>query len=125
MSSNLPVPYRYRSEPDKPVPDQEREDLTARVNAAYTDGRLDDDAYHAALDRVFSARTLGELVPVVEAVGAVPTYHEPAIVASTAPNKPGELAEITGPGRAGLLVLAIGGGALLVLIVLLVLLIAL
>ncbi|MEA5154125.1 DUF1707 domain-containing protein [Raineyella sp.] len=119
MSSNLPVPYRYRSEPATPVSDQERDDLTARVNAAYTDGRLDDEAYHAALDRVFAARTLGELVPVVEVVGAVPTYREPAIVASTTTNRPGELADIKGPGRAGLLVLAIGGGALLVLVVLL------
>ncbi len=121
--SNLPVPSRYRSTPDKPVSDQEREDLTARINEAYTDGKLDDEQYHAQLDRVFAARTLGELVPVVEAVGAVPTYKEPDIVAQTGTNAPGELAEIRQPGgRAALTVLAVAGGAILVLLVLLLLL---
>ncbi|QGF22719.1 DUF1707 SHOCT-like domain-containing protein [Raineyella fluvialis] len=119
MSSNLPVPRRYRTESGAPVPDQEREDLAARVNDAYTDGRLDDEAYHATLDRVFAARTLGELVPVIEAVGPVPSYQTPAIVGSTGTTKPGELAEIKGPGRAGLVVLGVGAAAVVLLILLL------
>jgi hypothetical protein len=117
--SNLPISSKYRSTPDVPVTDQEREELTARVNEAYTNGKLDDDQYRAHLDLVFAARTLGELVPVVSAVGAAPTYKEPAIVAQSGTNKPGELAEIRAPGRTGLVVVgvAVAGVALLLLLV--------
>lgn len=117
---NLPISSKYRSTPNEPVTDQERDELTVRVNEAYTDGKLDDEQYHAHLDQVFAARTLGELVPVVAAVGPAPTYKEPAIVAQTTSNRPGELAEIRPPGQAGKVVLGIvvGGVSLLVLLVL-------
>ena len=123
--SNLPISSKYRSTPNEPVSDQEREQLTARVNEAYTDGKLDDDQYHAHLDLVFAARTLGELVPVVSAVGMAPTYKEPAIVAQTGTNKPGELAEIKAPGRSGLVVLGVVGAGVALLLLLLVVLVVL
>lgn len=122
--SNLPISSKYRSTPHEPVTEREREELTARVNDAYTEGKLDDEQYRDHLDRVFAARTLGELVPVVTAVGVAPTYKEPAIVAQSGTNKPGELAEIKAPGRTGIAVIgAVGVGV--VLLLLLVLLIAL
>ena len=123
--SNLPISSKYRSTPYEPVTDQEREQLTARVNDAYTDGKLDDEQYHAHLDLVFAARTLGELVPVVTAVGVAPTYQEPAIVAQTGTNRPGELAEIKTPGRSGLVVAGVVGAGVLLLLLLVVVLIGL
>jgi len=53
--SNLPISSKYRSTPDAPVTDAEREALVARLNAAYEAGKLDDDAYRGHLDRVFAA----------------------------------------------------------------------
>lgn len=123
--SNLPISSKYYSTPNEPVSAEEREQLTARVNDAYTDGKLDDEEYHAHLDRVFGARTLGELVPVVSAVGMAPTYKEPAIVAQTGTNKPGELAEIRTPGRSGLVVLAVAGAGVALLLLLVVILVVL
>ena len=43
--SELPISSPYRSRPDAPVTDSEREQLNARLNAAYTDGRLSADDY--------------------------------------------------------------------------------
>ena len=66
MSSNLPISSPYRSKPDAPVTDAERDRLNARLNAAYTAGTLDQDDYRARLDLLFAAKRLGDLVPVVE-----------------------------------------------------------
>ena len=120
---------KYRATPDKPVTDADRDELTTRVNDAYTDGKLGDEDYHARLDRIWAAATLGELVPVVEGLPPVATHDVPAIVAAQdgpgplAPSgRPGELAPITGPGRSGLVLLGVGGAALILLVVLLVVL---
>ena len=74
MSSNLPISSPYRSTPDAPVTDAERDRLNARLNAAYTAGTLDQDDYQARLDVLFAAKRLGELVPVVEGLPPLPTY---------------------------------------------------
>ena len=111
--------------PDEPVSDQEREQLTARVNDAYTDGKLDDEQDHAHLDVVFAARTLGELVPVVMSVGVAPTYQEPAIVAQTGTNGPGQLAEIKAPNRSAVVAIGVIGAGVLLLLLLVVVLIGL
>ena len=117
---------KYRATPDKPVTDADRDELTTRVNDAYTDGKLGDEDYHARLDRIWAAGTLGELVPVVEGLPPVATHDVPAIVAhengpgTPAPSgRPGELAPITGPGRSGLVLLGVGGAALILLVILL------
>ena len=46
--------------------DAERDRLNARLNAAFTAGTLEQEDYQARLDRLFAAKRLGELVPVVE-----------------------------------------------------------
>lgn len=88
--SELPISSPYRSRPDAPVTDAEREQLNARLNAAYTDGRLDADDYQARLDALFGARTLGQLVPVVDGLPPAATYDNPALV-ETGARAPGEL----------------------------------
>jgi hypothetical protein len=90
--SELPISSPYRSRPDAPVTDAEREQLSARLNTAYTDGRLDADDYQARLDTLFAASTLGQLVPVVDGLPPATTYDSPAIVGQGT-GTPGELSE--------------------------------
>lgn len=122
MSSNLPISSPYRSTPDAPVTDAERDRLTARLNAAYTAGTLDQDDYRGRLDLLFAAKRLGELVPVVEGLPPLPTYSSPAIVASSS-GQPGELSESRPPGRMTAVVLGGVAAAVLLIAILLVLLI--
>jgi hypothetical protein len=112
--SELPISSPYRSTPEAPVTDAEREQLSARLNTAYADGGLDADDYRARLDTLFAAQRMGELVPVVTGLPAVSTYDQPAIVAAP-PGHPGQLA----PARSGngLTVLAVGGVAVVVLLI--------
>lgn len=121
MSSDLPISSPYRSTPERPVDDDERNRLSTRLNAAFEAGGLEADEYRSRLDRLFAARTLGELVPVVQGLPPLPTYADPALVASTG-GRPGELA----PARSaqGLTVVAVAGlaGAVLLVALLLVLL---
>ena len=117
--SNLPISSKYRSTPALPVSDEEREDLAGRLNQAFGDGTIDSDAYRGMLDRVFEAKTLGELVPVVEVLPVKQTYQAPAIVAQSGP-APGELTASTPPGKASLVAAgAIGGGLILIALILL------
>jgi hypothetical protein len=114
VSSNLPISSPYRSTPDAPVTDAERDRVTARLNAAYTAGTLDQDDYRARLDLLFAATRLGELVPVVEGLPPLPTYSSPAIVASSG-GQPGELSKSRPPGR--LTAVVVGGVAAVVLLI--------
>jgi Domain of unknown function (DUF1707) len=114
MSSNLPISSPYRSTPDLPVTDAEREQLNSRLNAAYTDGKLDADDYQTRLDALFAARRLGELVPVVEGLPPLQTYDSPAMVASTG-GQPGELSEAR--PASGVSLLLVGGIAAAVVVV--------
>lgn len=119
--SNLPISSRYRSTPHLPVTDEERNGIVARLNEAYTDGRVDPDAYQRLLDVAFGARTLGELVPVVEVLPPVATYAEPGVVAQT--GRPGELTEPRAPRPAVVAgVVGVGVAALILVVVLLMLL---
>ncbi|HET9561871.1 MAG TPA: DUF1707 domain-containing protein [Propionibacteriaceae bacterium] len=122
MSSNLPISSPYRSTPDAPVTDLERDRLNARLNAAYTAGGLDQDDYRARLDLLFAAKRLGELVPVVEGLPPLPTHSSPAIITSSA-GQPGELAESRAPGRLSAVVVGGVAAAVLLIAILLVLLI--
>ena len=83
MSSNLPISSPYRSTPDAPVTEGERDRLSTRLNAAYEAGTLDADDYRSRLDTLFAAQKLGQLVPVVEGLPPLQTYTDPAIVAGT------------------------------------------
>jgi DUF1707 SHOCT-like domain len=122
VSSNLPISSPYRSTPDAPVTEAERDRVTARLNAAYTAGTVDQDDYQARLDLLFAATRLGELVPVVEGLPPLPTYSSPAIVASSG-GQPGELSESRPPGRLTAVVVGGVAGVVLLIAILLVLLI--
>lgn len=121
--SNLPISSKYRSQPALPIDDVEREDLVARLNQAFSDGSVGQDDYRTLLDRVFGARTLGELVPVVEALPVKPTHDSPAIVAQTGGPPPGELTPAVNATRAGLATLGVAGAGLLLLLLLLLVLV--
>ena len=114
MSSNLPISSPFRSTPDAPVTDAERDRLTARLNAAYTAGTLDQDDYRVRLDLLFAAKRLGELVPVVDGLPPLPTHSSPAIVMSSS-GQPGELSESRPAGR--LTAVVVGGVAAVVLLI--------
>ena len=120
----LPPSSKYRSSPERGVDDVEREDLNRRLNDAYADGALEVAEYRELLDRVFGARTLGELVPVVAALPEQPTHLVPAVI-ETGSTRPGEVEVAANVGNrvplvaAGLLA---GGVSLAVVLLLLVLL---
>jgi len=118
VSDELPISSPYRSTPALPVADDERNRLSTRLNAAFEAGSLDAEDYQARLDRLFAARTLGELVPVVQGLPPLATYDAPALVASTG-GRPGELA----PARSGnsltlVTVAGIAGAVLLIALLL-------
>lgn len=119
--SNLPISSPYRSTPDAPVDDAERNQLSSRLNTAFTDGKLDSDDYHARLDRLFAAQKMGELVPVVEGLPPVQTYADPSIVASTG-GQPGELTQSKSGARLSVIAVgAVAGAAVLILLLVLLL----
>lgn len=122
MSSNLPISSPYRSKPDAPVTDAERDRLNARLNAAYTAGTLEQEDYQARLDLLFAAQRLGQLVPVVEGLPPLPTHSNPAIVASS-DGQPGELSESRPSGRLTAVVVGGVAAAILIIAILIVLLI--
>jgi Domain of unknown function (DUF1707) len=122
VSSNLPISSPYRSKPDAPVTDAERDRLNARLNAAYTAGDLEQEQYQARLDLLFAAQRLGDLVPVVEGLPPLPTHTSPAIVAESS-GQPGELSESRPPGRLTAVVVGGVAAAILIIAILLVILI--
>lgn len=99
----LPPSSKYLQRSTEPVDDVERESLTARLNGAFEDGRIGHDEYAGAMDVVYDARTLGELVPVVEKLPAAKA-DTPAIVAQGG-TPAGDVS-----GSRNLLPLAIGAG---------------
>lgn len=105
MSSELPISSPYRSTPDAPVTEAEREQLSSRLNAAFTAGSVDQDDYQQRLDALFGAQKLGDLVPVVEGLPPLQTYASPSIVASTG-GQPGELSPSRNSRAATLAVVA-------------------
>ncbi|GAB2567795.1 DUF1707 SHOCT-like domain-containing protein [Microlunatus antarcticus] len=120
--SELPISSPYRSTPDGPVTDSEREQLSARLNTAYADGRLDADDYQARLDTLFAASRLGQLVPVVDGLPPATTYDSPAMVAPGS-GTPGQLSEARDARRVSIgVIVAVVAAVVLVAILLVVLL---
>lgn len=115
--SDLPISSKYRSTPQQPVDDTERDQLTARLNDAYADGQLETADYQSRMDQLYAANTLGELVPVVQGLPPVATHNSPAIV-EQGRTAPGEL-EPTPDARRFALVVASGIGISIVLLVIL------
>lgn len=122
MSSDLPISSPYRSRPDAPVTEAERDRLSARLNAAYTAGTLEAEDYQARLDALFAAQRLGQLVPVVQGLPPLQTYADPAIVASPG-GRPGEVSEAK--SATGVALIAVGGVLLVVLLIVILLVILL
>ena len=120
--SELPISSKYRSRPNDPVTEAEREQLSDRLNEALTRGTLDQETYSSRLDQLFAAQRLGELVPVVESLPAQQVSNDPEIVQQGG-GKPGELTESKDATRLSLL--AIGGIAAIVILLVIVLLILL
>ena len=75
----LPPSSMYLQRSADAVDDAERESLTQRLNAAFADGRITHDQYAEAMDVVYAARSLGDLVPVIEQLPAA-ADNTPAIV---------------------------------------------
>lgn len=118
----LPPSSKYIARRDEAVSDAERDSLTERLADEFENGRISHDDYSRALDALYDAKTLGELVPVVEVVPDA-SAGVPAIVGKST-GKPGELAPIASAGALRPLVL--GGavlGAVLVILLLLAILI--
>lgn len=80
--SSLPPSSKYLQQADSAVEDDEREALTERLSDAFADGRLEQDDYMAALDVVYGAQHLGELVPVIERLPAA-SVETPGIMQSS------------------------------------------
>lgn len=112
--SSLPISSPYRSTPDAPVTDAERERLSARLNDAYADGKLGAEDYQARLDALFAAQKMGQLLPVVEGLPPLQTYNSPALVESTG-GQPGQLS-VARSGTSFTL-LTVGGAAGLIALI--------
>lgn len=110
----MPISSKYRSTPALPVSDAEREDLSGRLNEAFSQGTIGPEDYQGMLDTVFGAQTLGELVPVVEHLPVKQTYNSPAIVAQSGP-APGELTTPTPPGKASFVAAGVVAGIIVLI----------
>lgn len=121
---NLPISSKYRSRPLEPLSDDERDELAGRLNAEYARGTIEVDDYRAMLDRVFAAKTLGDVADVVAALPAKETFAVPAVI-ETGTIAPGELVPTKGPGNRGAIMLAAGLGTGIAVAILLLVLILL
>lgn len=115
----LPPSSKYLQRPGEPVDEKERAAITQRLNDAYAEGRLPRDDYFAAMDIVYDARTLGDLVPVMEKLPPHAT-NVPAIVKQGGPPA-GQLTEPRSLIPAAVVVSVTGMALIAVLIILLVL----
>ena len=99
----LPPSSKYLQRAADPVDEVERESLTTRLNTAFGDGRITHEQYSYAMDIVYAARNLGDLVPVIEQLPAA-AAEVPAIVQQGGP----PAGRVTEPRN--LVPLAIGAG---------------
>ena len=115
----LPPSSKYLQRPHDPVDEDERASITQRLNDAFADGRITHDEYAAAMDTVYDARVLGDLVPVMEKLPAAAT-NVPAIVEQGGPPA-GQLTEPRSLVPAAMMVGVVGAALIAVLLILLVL----
>lgn len=120
--SKLPPSSRYLQRAAEPVGDMEREALSKRVSDAFADGRMESDSYRQSMDVIYGAKTLGELVPVVEQLPAA-ALDTPAIVGE-GKLPAGQTGELNAPARAGWVAFGaiVGAATLLALVAVLLLL---
>lgn len=115
----LPPSSKYLQRPGDPIDETERASITQRLNDAFADGRLTHDEYSTAMDVVYDARTLGDLVPVMEKLPAA-AAHVPAIVEQGGVPA-GQIAQSRSLVPAAMMVGVVGVALVAVLIILLVL----
>lgn len=89
----LPPSSKYVARRDESVNESERESLSKRLAAEFEAGRLTQDEYMKALDDLYAAKTMGELVPVAKKVPD--TVSDTPPIVATGSGKPGELAPIS------------------------------
>lgn len=118
--TNLPISSPYRSKPEAPVTDIERDQLSTRLNSAFADGKLSSDDYKSRLDQLFAAQKLGQLVPVVDGLPPLQTYNDPTGTSSG--GQPGQLSEARSGSRMTVAVLAVLAALVLLIVILLVVL---
>ena len=116
---------RYRSTPNEPVTEEERNRLSAQLNEAYEKGEIDQVTYGELLDQVFGAQKLGDLIGPVEALGKPATYDVPAHVEQAPQGRPGELAPARTPAARSQLMVVGGVSVAVLLAVILVLILVL
>ncbi len=116
--SELPISSPYRSTPDAPVSEAERNQLSSRLNDAFEAGTLEADDYKSRLDQLFAAQRMGDLVPVVQGLPPLQTYNSPAIV-SGGSGQPGELSRSPDASRVALLGVGVIGLSVLIVVILL------
>lgn len=122
---DLPISSKYRSTPNEPVTDEERNQLSTQLNDSFAAGHIGQEQYHQLLDQVFGAHRLGDLVGVVEVLGKPATHAVPDIVARDSGGRPGELAEARRPAARSTLALVGGVGVIAVVAVIVLLLLLL
>lgn len=115
----LPPSSKYIQRAGDPVDETERDSITTRLNDAFADGRLTHDEYAEAMDIVYGARTLGDLVPVMEKLPAA-AANVPAIVEQGGPPA-GQLTQPRSLVPAAVMVGVVGLSLLAVLAILLIL----
>ncbi len=120
--SELPISSPYRSTPQAPVSEAERNQLSARLNAAYEAGALESDDFASRLDRLFAAQRMGELLPVVEGLPPLSTYDGPAFGDGGGAGAPGQLSTSRSATRLTIGVVAVLVGVVLLIAILLLIL---
>jgi hypothetical protein len=124
--SEVPISSPYRSTPAAPVTEGERNALSARLNAAYEAGALDADDFARRLDQLFAAQRMGDLLPVVQGLPALPTHANPAIVATpdalSGRAAPGQLSTARNATQLTVVAVAVLAGVVALIAVLLIIL---
>ena len=119
--SGLPVELEYQHDQAAQVTPADRDNVSARLNDAFTRGDIDMQDYQTRLNALFQATQKGQLVPVIAGLPAQYRANEPVLGGDQAA-KPGELAPI---GRAPSALVKAGVGASAALVVLIILLVVL
>ena len=92
---------------------QQGEALSKRVSDAFADGRMESDSYRHSMDVTYGAKTLGDLVPVVEQLPAA-ALETPAIVGE-GKLPAGQTGEIHAPARIGMVAVGAVAGVVTLL----------
>jgi hypothetical protein len=123
----LPIEAKFTSSPDRPVSEADRDELTGRLNQAYTAGDLDFDHYRELMDGVYRASHRGELVPVAQELPDRYRGTAPQGATTDVALPPGEVNEPEPLSRPtpGRLLALVAGGIGLVMVIAVVLLVVL